>query len=145
MKKLLLLVGLVIAAFIGVTREDDLSVDDAVGIDTQIEDTPANAWENRSSNVQVEGEGIVTRILADDNDGSRHQRFIIRLDTGQTLLVSHNVDLAPRIPRLREGDEVAFNGEYEWNPQGGVIHWTHDDPEGRHPAGWIKHDGATYQ
>jgi hypothetical protein len=105
----------------------------------------ARAFEERTSNVQVEGQGIVRRVLADDNDGSRHQRFIVALASGQTLLISHNIDLAPRVAGLSEGDEVSFSGEYEWNAKGGVIHWTHRDPGQRHPAGWIKHKGKLYQ
>ncbi|MHB1187528.1 DUF3465 domain-containing protein [Thiobacillus sp.] len=104
-----------------------------------------NAFANRLGNQQVEGQGTVVKTLADDTDGSRHQRFIVRLESGQTLLVSHNIDLAPRIDTLRTGDTVAFYGEYEWNPKGGVIHWTHHDPQGRRPAGWIRHGGRTYQ
>ena len=103
------------------------------------------AYANRLSNQQLAGQGTVVKVLADDSNGSRHQRFIVRLDSGRTLLVSHNIDLAQRIDSLRAGDTVAFYGEYEWNPKGGVIHWTHHDPQGRHPAGWLKHDGQTYQ
>jgi len=103
------------------------------------------AFKNRTSNLQVEGEGTVTKLLSDDNKGSRHQRFVLRLRSGQTLLIAHNVDLASRIPSLAEGDTVQFSGEYEWNSQGGVIHWTHRDPKGRHVAGWLKHKGRTYQ
>lgn len=104
-----------------------------------------SAFENRLGNLQVTGQGTVLKLLADDIDGSRHQRFIVRLDSGRTLLVSHNIDLAQRIDALRVGDTVAFYGEYEWNPKGGVIHWTHHDPQGAHPAGWIEHDGQRYQ
>ena len=103
------------------------------------------AFANRSSNQQLAGQGTVVKVLADDTNGSRHQRFIIRLDSGRTLLISHNIDLAQRIDTLRAGDTVAFYGEYEWNPKGGVIHWTHHDPQGRHPAGWLRHAGRTYQ
>ena len=94
---------------------------------------------------QVRGSGTVTRILSDDNEGSRHQRFILRLSSGQTLLVAHNIDLAPRVSSLRAGDTVAFYGEYETNSQGGVIHWTHHDPQGRHAEGWLEHKGQRYQ
>jgi hypothetical protein len=108
-------------------------------------DTIAAAFENRQSGIQVTGAGNVVRILADDNDGGRHQRFLIELDSGQTLLIAHNIDLAPRIGTLREGDSVSFNGVYEWNDRGGVIHWTHHDPQGQHTPGWLRHNGRTYE
>ena len=103
------------------------------------------AYDNHQSDVQVSGAGIVVKTLADDLQGSRHQRFILKLTTGQTLLITHNIDLAPRINGLRVGDRVEFYGEYEWNRKGGVIHWTHDDPNKRHTGGWLKHKGMTYQ
>ena len=101
--------------------------------------------EQWSAGQQVSGIGKVTRVLADDNDGSRHQRFILEMNSGRTLLIAHNIDLAPRISALRTGDTVSFYGEYETNAQGGVIHWTHHDPQGRHVAGWLEHDGRRYQ
>ena len=105
----------------------------------------ARAFEQRTSSVQVEGRGVVQRVLSDDNDGGRHQRFVVALASGQTLLIAHNTDLAPRVAGLRKGDAVSFSGEYEWNAEGGVIHWTHYDPSKRHPTGWIKHKGKVYQ
>jgi hypothetical protein len=116
-------------------RKGPKADDDAIG----------RAFESRASDVQVEGEGTVSRVLPDDLSGSRHQRFLVRLASGQTLLVSHNIDIAPRIDGLGEGDAVAFKGEYVWNEKGGVIHWTHHDPQGRHVAGWVKHNGRTFK
>ena len=103
------------------------------------------AFENEQSDIQVEGEGTVWKTLPDDNKGTRHQRFILKLSSGQTLLVAHNIDLADKIKGLKKGDKVAFYGEYEWSEQGGVIHWTHHDPAGRHEDGWLKHGGQVYQ
>ncbi len=99
----------------------------------------------RASDVQVQGAGIVLRTLSDDHKGSRHQRFILELASGHTLLIAHNIDLAPRIESLRQGDRVEFFGEYEWNERGGIIHWTHHDPKRQHVAGWLKHEGRIYQ
>jgi len=104
-----------------------------------------SADSNWQSGQQVQGRGEVIRILSDDNDGSRHQRFIVRLSSGRTLLIAHNIDIAPRVPSLRTGDTVLFNGVYETNDKGGVIHWTHHDPQNRHAAGWIEHNGKRYQ
>lgn len=104
-----------------------------------------NAYLNRLRHHQVSGSGTVIKLLADDNDGSRHQRFLLRLNSGRTLLISHNIDLAPRIESLQPGDTVEFNGEYEWNAKGGLVHWTHHDPQGRHVTGWLRHRQRTYQ
>jgi hypothetical protein len=103
------------------------------------------AFDNHQSNVQVSGYGRVKKILPLDNNGSRHQKFILQLPSGKTLLVAHNIDLAPEITSLSVGDAVEFFGEYEWNEKGGVIHWTHHDPNGSHIAGWLRHSGRTYQ
>ena len=103
------------------------------------------AWQDHRSGIQMRGEGEVISVLADDNTGRRHQRFILKLNSGHTLLVSHNIDIAPRIPSLKQGDEVEFYGIYEWNSEGGVIHWTHHDPRHRHTDGWLRRDGKTYQ
>jgi hypothetical protein len=102
------------------------------------------AFEKQRSGFMVEIRGKVTHLLKDDNDGSRHQRFIIELPNQHTLLIAHNIDLAERIP-LNTGDKVIIFGQYEWNNKGGVIHWTHHDPENKHPGGWIKHRGKVYQ
>ena len=113
---------------------------------TPHDDSPiGRAFASGTSDVRVEGEGTVIRVLPDDVDGSRHQRFIVQLASGQTLLVTHNIDVAPRIAGLKVGDSVGFNGEYVWNEKGGVIHCTHHDPQGRHVAGWVMHNGKRYQ
>jgi hypothetical protein len=104
-----------------------------------------NAFENHLRNIQVQDIGIVTRILSDDKEGIRHQRFTVRLGSGQSILIAHNIDLAQRVTNLAKGDTVEFSGEYEWDPKGGVIHWTHRDPEGRHKSGWLKHNGQMFQ
>jgi len=110
-------------------------VDDAIG----------RAFASGTSDVQVQDDGKVISVLPDELDGSRHQRFIVQLASGQTLLITHNIEVAPRIAGLKVGDSVGFNGEYVWNEKGGVIHWTHHDPQGRHVAGWVMHNGKRYQ
>ncbi|MDX1572993.1 MAG: DUF3465 domain-containing protein [Methylophaga sp.] len=107
--------------------------------------TAESLYENRQSDVQLEVSGEVTRLLPDDNDGSRHQRFIVELPSGLTLMVAHNIDLAPRVANLQVGDEIDLYGEYVWNDKGGILHWTHHDPANRHPHGWIRHDDNLYQ
>jgi hypothetical protein len=104
-----------------------------------------DAYENNKSNIQVQSSGKVIRILKDDNRGSRHQKFILQLVSGQTILIAHNIDLAPKVNSIAKGDTVQFYGEYEWNQKGGVVHWTHQDPNRHHINGWLKHKGKMYQ
>ncbi len=107
-------------------------------------DAAARAFREQRSGVWLETAGEVIRVLADDTKGSRHQRFIIQVDGGPTLLISHNIDLAPRL-EPEEGDRVEARGLYEWNDRGGVLHWTHHDPDGRRPGGWIRHEGRVFE
>ena len=114
------------------------------GVSPTQSDSVERAFEQHQSGVAVEGEGVVSKILPDDAEGLRHQRFILRLSSGQTVLIDHNIEVAPRVEVLKTGDTVSFSGEYVWNQQGGLVHWTHHDPANRHAAGWLKHNGRTY-
>jgi hypothetical protein len=109
------------------------------------DDAIGRAFANKTSDIQVEGKGKVIRLLSDDLNGPRHQRFIVQLASRQTLLITHNIDIAPRIAGLKTGDTVRFYGEYVWNSKGGLIHWTHHDPQGKHVSGWVIHNGKTYK
>ncbi len=111
----------------------------------QADEILSDAFKNQQSDIQIQGRGRVVKVLPDDTKGSKHQRFILELASGQTLLVAHNIDLAERVADLQVGDIVEFYGEYEWNSKGGVLHWTHHDPQGRHIDGWLKHKGVTYE
>jgi len=146
MRKFLFPVVVAAVVFFAYSRHDVLpfpavAESPSVGGDSVL----AAAFANQTSNIQVEAAGTVAKVLPDDNDGSRHQRFLVRLPSGQTILIAHNIDLAPRVSSLSEGDSVRFSGEYEWNAKGGVVHWTHRDPNGRHQDGWIEHNGRVFQ
>ncbi len=126
----------------------DLSIPTPIDLDSshasREEQTIVNAFKNQKSNLIVTATFQVKRILPDDTDGSRHQKAIVTLPSGLSLLLAHNIDLAERVP-MQRGDTIEVHGEYEYTEKGGVIHWTHHDPRGRHADGWIKHQGKTYQ
>ena len=105
----------------------------------------AAAFRSHARAALVEGSGRVAKLLPDDVQGSRHQRFLLRVDGGPTILVAHNVDLAERVTPLHAGDVVRFRGEYVWNAKGGILHWTHADPEGRREGGWIESGGRRFR
>ena len=141
MKRILLSVIASLAVFGSAWHDAPLSVAPANAAEvTDAGSALASAFEKHARNIRVEGRGTVAKILPDDNDGSRHQRFIVRLGSGQSILIAHNIDLAQRVAPLRVGNVVSFSGEYVWNPKGGIVHWTHRDPSGRRPAGWIRND-----
>jgi Protein of unknown function (DUF3465) len=96
----------------------------------------SEAIRTRSSKVWVETDAKVVKLLPDDTDGSRHQRFLVEV-AGHSLLVAHNVDLAPQVP-LEAGERIRLRARYEWNEKGGVLHWTHHDPDHKLAGGWIR-------
>ncbi len=101
-------------------------------------------YEKRDSGTWIEATGFVRRVLTDDNEGSRHQRFVLDMRSGQTLLVAHNIDLAQRVP-VGLGDRVHFRGMFEWNDLGGLVHWTHHDPHGVEDGGYVRYRTETYE
>ena len=103
------------------------------------------AYINKRSNIQIGGDGVIVKVLKDDLKGSKHQRFIVKVSDKNTVLIAHNIDLAPRVENPQKGGQISFYGEYEWNNKGGVIHWTHHDPAKRHPDGWLRYEGKIYQ
>ena len=102
------------------------------------DDSLVRAIAMRAQDVPVTGRGVVVKLLRDDREGSPHQRILVRVAGGGTVLLAHNLELGPRVAPLAEGDRLEFAGDYVWNDKGGVVHWTHPDPQGRHRAGWIR-------
>ncbi|MGH2471218.1 MAG: DUF3465 domain-containing protein [Candidatus Limnocylindria bacterium] len=103
------------------------------------------AFAEHRSGIQVTAQGTVIRLLSDDTGPTgAHQRFIIRLAAAsQTVLVTNNIDVGKRVP-LAIGDDVLVHGEYIWNAEGGLIHFTHHDPDRSHEDGWIEWRGVRY-
>ncbi|MFK5927327.1 MAG: DUF3465 domain-containing protein [Desulfuromusa sp.] len=146
MKKSIIILSIAIAATIYGYFTNNSGLVESVSQQSEfINQSIQTAYDNHQSDVQVTGSAVVIKLLPDDIKGSRHQKFILKLTAGRTLLVAHNIDLAQKITSLRKGDTVEFNGEYEWNSKGGILHWTHRDPKGRHVSGWLKHNGKIYQ
>ncbi|RNC82359.1 MAG: DUF3465 domain-containing protein [Phycisphaera sp.] len=108
------------------------------------EDAIRRLIDNQISGEMVTLEAEIVKLLPDDNDGSRHQRLLLALESGGTVLVAHNIDLAPRVP-ADEGDTITVRGQYEWNDKGGVLHWTHHDPKEWREGGWIELNGGRYE
>jgi len=96
------------------------------------------------SGQMVEAKGEIVHILPVDNEGDRHQVFLVELTNGITLKIAHNIDLAPEVP-ITKRDRIRFFGQYEYNDKGGVVHWTHHDPGQRRAGGWLEHNGKKYE
>jgi Protein of unknown function (DUF3465) len=97
------------------------------------------AYSAQRSRVEAVAGGRVTRIFGvRAGRSSPHEGFLMRLDSGCDLVlrVEVNTDFTGEIP-LSSNEPIVVKGEYEYYPRGGVIHWTHHDPRGRHENGYI--------
>lgn len=102
-------------------------------------------FQDHQSKVEVTADATVVRLLPDRTSATGiHEQFIIKLTSADlTLEVEHNISIAARAP-VKEGDHVIVHGEYIWTAQGGLIHFTHHDPNGSHEGGYIQDGGTTY-
>jgi Protein of unknown function (DUF3465) len=98
------------------------------------------------SGVEIVADGTVTHVLGlQQGRLSPHEGFLLRLASSCSLVVrvEVNTDFTGAIP-LTNGEHVVVKGEYEYYPRGGVVHWTHRDPRGRHDNGYIEAGGRSY-
>lgn len=85
---------------------------------------PEVAFARKMTRIPITATGVVVKLLADDTDSTPHQKFIIEVHSGHTILISHNLLRAYRAP-VKIGDKVEVHGTYVWNRFGGLIHNTH--------------------
>ncbi|MBC7544269.1 MAG: DUF3465 domain-containing protein [Candidatus Sericytochromatia bacterium] len=87
--------------------------------------------------------GKVTKLLPDDNQGSKHQHFLFTSPSqAKTLKVAHNTDLAAYVP-VKVGDTIEVKCEFIVSNPYDIAHWTHYDPMGGE-GGYIKLNGKIY-
>lgn len=107
------------------------------------------AWADQRSRVEVTADGTVARILGTRQGRSgAHEGFLLHLrgagGHGLSVRVETNVDITGAIP-LEPGESVEVRGEYIYDPRGGIIHYTHHDPAGRHESGYVEAGGDLYR
>ncbi|MEK7432485.1 MAG: DUF3465 domain-containing protein [Cyanobacteriota bacterium] len=94
--------------------------------------------------------GTVTEKLPDDNDGLKHEVFMIKMTQGKykekIVKVAHDTSYAPYIEELKAGDNLEIKGDLIINatPEM-VLHWTHKSDNPKHPSGYIKLNGKVYE
>ena len=105
---------------------------------------PLDAQRDHAIKREITVQAYVKKLLAPDTEGLPHQKFLIQLSNGSTILIAHDLKMAPSVP-IKESDIVRIHGEYIWNKLGGLIHWTHHTDTPRHEGGWIDLNGVRYQ
>lgn len=116
---------------------------DLMGSSRNDTDRVFQAFKAKKSNIMVEVGGEVAAILPDIEDDVVYQQFIMQLNNNHLVVVSHNTDISPPVP-VGPGSHVRVRGEYDWTPDGGLIHWTHSDPSGVREGGWIETHGDRF-
>lgn len=117
-----------------------------------VSDGPPNhavcaAYDAQSQKKEVVADGTVTRILGTRRGPSgTHEGFLLQLNSGcdLTIRIETNTDLTGPVP-LTRGEHVLVKGEYVYYSLGGVLHWTHHDPRGRHEGGYVQANGKIYE
>lgn len=106
-----------------------------------------STYAGQGSGQEVLAQGNVAAILGTrEGPSGEHEGFLLQLtgDCDLVVRVETNVDLTGPVP-LRAGEAAIVKGQYEYTVMGGVIHWTHHDPAGRHVAGYVQAGGKVYQ
>jgi hypothetical protein len=104
------------------------------------------AYTQQASRKEVIAQGTIVDVLGEsEGRGGEHEGYLLKLDGDCDLLlrVETNLSITGPIP-IRRREQVIVKGEYEYDAEGGVLHWTHHDPSARHVAGYVVIDNHTY-
>ncbi len=72
-----------------------------------------------------------------------HEAFNVATTAGPVEVVD-NVSIAPRCP-VQRGDRIDICGQMVHDRgKPPIVHWTHHDPDGRRPGGFIRLHGRVY-
>ncbi len=85
-------------------------------------------------------------VVGEAVNAGDHERFMVKVPTGETLEVDHNIKLATYAP-VHAGDHVIIHGKLyiDPGPRYGV-HCTHSHTSGGCPVpGWIEFNSTYYE
>jgi hypothetical protein len=85
-------------------------------------------------------------VVSDPVNAGDHERFVVKVPTGETLEVDHNFKLATYVP-IHAGDHLVIHGKLyiDPGPRYGV-HCTHAHTSGGCPVpGWIEFNSTNYE
>ncbi|MBC7465045.1 MAG: DUF3465 domain-containing protein [Bdellovibrio sp.] len=85
----------------------------------------------------------VIKKLKDDNQGIRHQKWLVQSPAGQIILFVHNLELCQPLD-IEKNDMVQLAGEFKWTDKGALIHWAHFDPKKKRPDGYVEFKRRKY-
>lgn len=86
----------------------------------------------------------VIELMADDTQGSPHQKFRVQLSDGHAITIISNLDMCVHVP-VQVGDTVGAGGEFiPTGKMSGLLHWVHNDPKKQRPDGYIELNGHIY-
>lgn len=127
------------------SSQDSTSSAQALFVDEKASDSDiVRAVNDRRRVNYVEGGSMtVTKVLPDDEDGRKHQKWVVRLSNGNTMQAVYNSDMCPEVP-VKVGDVIAMGGMFLWTNSGPMLHWLHHDPRGNRPDGYVYVNGKYY-
>lgn len=86
------------------------------------------------------------KVISDPVESGGHERFEVKVPTGETLEIDHNTTLAQSVP-LHSGDQVVIHGQLYIDPGPHVgVHCTHAATSSGCPQpGWIEFASNYYE
>ena len=106
-----------------------------------------NDYASQSSGNEVLVSGHVVALLGTrESRSGKHEGYLVKLNKNCDLLlkVETNTSITGPIPFTHD-EPIVLKGVYVYDPLGGLIHWTHHDPSGRHMNGYVIAGGKSYR